>query len=57
MEKSADLIRIFLKQTSLKSNQKILLEIDRFCHDQSSVFNIFLTEVIICSFNNNTLQK
>ena len=27
------------------------------CADQTSVFNIFLTEVIICSFNNNTLQK
>ena len=29
----------------------------RFCTDQTSVFNVFLTEVIICSFNNNTLQK
>ena len=37
----------FLKQTSPKSNQKILLEIDRFCPDQTSVCNIFLTEVII----------
>ena len=36
---------------------QILLEIDRFCADQTSVFNVFLTEVIICSFNNNTLQK
>ena len=38
-------------------SRQILLEIDRFCAGQTSVFNIFLTEVIICSFNNNTLQK
>ena len=36
---------------------QISLEIDRFCADQTSVFNVFLTEVITCSFNNNTLQK
>ena len=36
---------------------QILLEIDQFCADQTSVFNVFLTEVIVCSFNNNTLQK
>ena len=36
---------------------KILSDIDQFCADQTSVFNVFLTEVIICSFNNNTLQK
>ena len=36
---------------------KILLDGDRLCADQTSVFNVFLTEVIICSFNNNTLQK
>ena len=36
---------------------KILLDVDRLCADQTSVFNVFLTEVIICSFNNNTLQK
>ena len=37
---------------------KILSDIDRFCADQTSVFNVFLTEVIIyCSFNNKTLQK
>ena len=35
----------------------ILSDIGRFCADQTSVFNVFLTEVIICSFNNNTLQK
>ena len=36
---------------------RISWEIDRFCPDQTSVFYVFLTEVIICSFNNNTLQK
>ena len=36
---------------------KILSDIHRFCADQTSVFNVFLTEVIICSFNNKTLQK
>ena len=34
---------------------QISQQIDRFCADQTSVFNVFLTEVIICSFNNNTL--
>ena len=38
-------------------SRKILLEIGWFCADQTSIFNVFLTEVIICSFNNNTLQK
>ena len=38
-------------------SRQILLEIDWFYTDQTSVFNVFLTEVIICSFNNNTLQK
>ena len=38
-------------------SRQILLEIDWFCTDQTSVFNVYLTEVIICSFNNNTLQK
>ena len=33
------------------------LEIDRFCADQTSIFNVFLTEVIIYSFNKNTPQK
>ena len=32
-------------------------EINWICTDQTSVFNVFLTEVVICSFNNNTLQK
>ena len=36
---------------------QILLEIYRFRADQTSIFNISLTEVIICSFNNNTLHK
>ena len=34
-----------------------LLEIDQFCTDQTSILNVFLKEVIICSLNNNTLQK
>ena len=36
---------------------QISLEIGRFCGDQTSILNVFLTEVIICSFNNNVLQK
>ena len=47
---------------SVKKRQILLLfsgqvsqEIDRFCTDQTSVFNVFLTDDIICSFNNNTL--
>ena len=47
--KKQPILRLFSKQ--------ILLEINRFYADQTSIFNIFLTEVIICSFNNNTLQK
>ena len=58
----------FSGQTSPKSNYKktadlmsfprqISLGINRLCADQTSIFNVFLTEVIICSFNNNTLQK
>ena len=35
---------------------QISLEIDQFWADQTSIFNVFLTEVIICSFN-NTLPK
>ena len=31
---------------------QISQEIDQFCTDQTSVFNVFLTEDIICSFNN-----
>ena len=38
-------------------SRQILLEIDRCCADQTSVFNVFLTEVVICSFNKNTLKK
>ena len=38
-------------------SRQISLEIDQFSPDQTSVFNVFLTEVIICSFNNNTLKK
>ena len=36
------------------SSGQISQEIDRFCADQTSVFNVFLTEDIICSFNNHT---
>ena len=54
-----------LRQEAMGKKRPILLlfsrqispEIDRFCTDQTSVFNVFLTEVIICSFNNNTLKK
>ena len=37
-------------------SRQMSLEIDRFCADQT---NVFLTAagVVICSFNNNTLQK
>ena len=38
-------------------SRQISLEIYWICVDKTSVFNVFLTEVIICSFNNNTLQK
>ena len=41
-EKSADFAGIF------RAN---------FAESENSVFNIFLEEDIICSFNNNTLQK
>ena len=71
MEKLADFEGISEKisgQTLPKSNGKkwlmlwlfsrqILLENNWFCADQISVFNVFLTEVIIFSFNNNTLKK
>ena len=45
-KKTADFVVIF---------GQISQEIDRFCAYQTSVFNVFLTEDIICSFNNNTL--
>ena len=48
--KKADFVVIF-------EGKLILSDIDRFCADQTSVLNVFLTEVIICSFNNNTLEK
>ena len=64
MEKSADSAGIFranlARRQSVKKRQILWLfsgqisqEIDRFYADQTSVFNVFLTEVIICSFNNN----
>ena len=51
--------------TNLRKNRPILwlfsrqisLGINRLCADQTSVFNVFLTKVIICSFINNMLQK
>ena len=46
--KTADFMLIFRENS---------LEIDRFWADQISILNVFLTEVIICSLNNNTLQK
>ena len=36
---------------------QISLEINRFCADQTSVFNAFFNEIIVRSFNNNTFQK
>ena len=69
-QKSADFMGIFganlAGKQSVKRRQilwlfsgQILLEIDRFCSNQTSLFNVFLTEVIInfCSFNSNMLQK
>ena len=41
----------------MADSRQISLEIDQFCADQTSIFNVFLTEVIICSFNNKTLKK
>ena len=34
----------------------ILLEINQFCTDLMSVFNVFLTEIIIGNFNNKALK-
>ena len=45
-KKMADFVVIF---------GQISQEIDWFYADQTSVFNVFLAEDIICSFNNNTL--
>ena len=43
------------RQILLLFSGQVSQEIDRFCTDQTSVFNVFLTDDIICSFNNNTL--
>ena len=62
---SRELCRNFLgklRQKAIGRQQPILwlfsgqisLEVDWICADETSVFNVFLTEVIICSFNNNT---
>ena len=37
--------------------RQISLEINWFCTDLTSVFNVFLTEIIICYFNNKALEK
>ena len=51
----------FSRQTSPKSNVKktadFVVIFRAVCTDETSAFNIFLRDVIICSFNNNTLQK
>ena len=54
----------FTEEQSVKKRQilwlflgQISLAIHWFCTDQTSAFNVFLTEVIICSFKNNMLQK
>ena len=54
----------YTKEPSVKKRRilwlfsgQISLAIDRFCADQTSTFNVFLAEVIICSFKNNMLQK
>ena len=65
-EKSVDFTGIFTVNLAGKQsvNKRRILwlfsgqisqEIDRFCADQTSIFNVFLIEDIICSFNNNTL--
>ena len=65
-EKSADFAGIFGANLAGKQSVKkrwilwlrqISLGIDRFCADQTSVFNVFLTEVIICSFNNKRYRN
>ena len=43
----------FLREFS----EQILLKIDWFCVDLIGVLIIFLTEIMICSFNNNMLEK
>ena len=40
-----------------KFSGQILLEIDRFWAHLMSVFNVFLTEIIICYFNNKAIEK
>ena len=51
----------FSRQTSLKNNREktadFVVIFRAVCTDETSVFNVFLTDVIICSFNNNMLQK
>ena len=62
-EKSTDFAGIF--EANRAENQSVkkgrfcgyFQEIDRFCAHQTSVFNVFPAEAIICSFNNSTLQN
>ena len=56
---------IFLRQKTISEKQlisqefsrQILLEIDWFCTDLMSVCDVFLTEIIVCYFNNKVLKK
>ena len=49
----------FTKKQSVKTAVFVVIFKANFARNPSvtSIFNVFLTEVIICSFNNNTLQK
>ena len=54
-----------LRQETISKKQPISLDflganfakIDQFCIDMTSVVNVFLTGIIICSFNNSSLEK
>ena len=54
-----------LHQETISKKQPISLDffwanfvkITQFCVDMTSVVNVFLTGIIICSFNNSSLQK
>ena len=59
-EKLADFVEIFgtnftKKQISWEFFRQISLEMDRFCTDLISMFKCFLTEIIICYFNDKAL--
>ena len=68
LEKSVDFMGNFggkLRQETISKKQPISLDflganfakIDQFCIDMTSVVNVFLTGIIICSFNNSSLEK